>query len=71
MGLRIPTYGRLGNYYLYDKFAHNERLLSKDLGLKSWYPKSSWAYWTHPSFPSDLTGLKDEYLEKYGEQIQD
>jgi hypothetical protein len=71
MRLRIPTYGRLGNYYLYDKFAHHEQLLDKDLGLKGWIPKSWWGYWAHPSFPSNLRGLKDEYIEKYKHQIRD
>jgi hypothetical protein len=69
MRLRIPTYGRLGNFYLYDKFAHYDQLLDKDLGLKRWHPKGWWAYWTSPSMPNNLKGLKDEYLEKYCRQI--
>jgi hypothetical protein len=68
--LRVPTYGRLGNYYLYDKFAHFEQLLDQDLGLTSWHPKSWWARWFHAPTPSNYKTLKDEYLEKYGSRIQ-
>jgi hypothetical protein len=66
MRLRVPTYGRQGNFYLYDKFAHDEQLLDQDLGLTSWHQKGWWKYWTSPTMPSNLKGLKEEYLEKYG-----
>ena len=69
MRLRIPTYGRLGNFYLYDKFAHLEQLLDQDLNLKSWHQSSWWAKWVAPHLPANLKGLKDEYIEKYGHQI--
>jgi dimethylaniline monooxygenase (N-oxide forming) len=64
--LRLPTYGRIGNFYLYDKFAHQAQLLDKDLGLKSWYPKTWRKRWLAPVLPRDFKGIKDEYLEKYG-----
>jgi len=70
MRLRVPTYGRSGNFYLFDSFAHFEKLLDQDLGLTSWHPKSWWAYWTHTYVPANLKGLKEEYLEKYGNLIK-
>lgn len=70
MRLRVPTYGRGGNFYLFDSFAHCEKLLDQDLGLTSWHPKGWWAYWTHPYLPANLKGLKEEYLEKYGDEIK-
>lgn len=66
MRVRIPTYGRYGNFYIFDTFPYNERLLEKDLGLKSWHHKTLWEEWTTPFLPKDYKGLKDEYLEKYG-----
>lgn len=66
MRLRVPTYGRPGNFYLYESFPYFERLLEKDLGLKSWHHKTLWQEWTMPFLPQDYKGLKDEYLEKYG-----
>jgi dimethylaniline monooxygenase (N-oxide forming) len=69
MRLRVPTYGRAGNFYLYDTFAHQTQLLDHDLHLKSWLPKSWWAKWFHPSLPSDFKGIKDEYLNIHGGNI--
>ena len=70
MRLRVPTYGRSGNFYIFDSFAHSDKLLDQDLGLTGWRRKGWWAYWTYPWVPANLKGLKEEYLEKYGNQIK-
>ena len=69
MRLRIPTYGRMANFYLYDKFPHYEQMLDQDLGLKSWHHQGWWAYYMHPTLPADFKGIIDEYLQKYRDQI--
>jgi hypothetical protein len=69
MRLRIPTYGRIGNFYMYDRFAHQEQLLFRDLGLKSRCSQGLWTKWLRPSLPSDFRSIKDEYLEKYGGRV--
>jgi dimethylaniline monooxygenase (N-oxide forming) len=63
--LRVPTYGSLGNFYMYDRFAHQKQLLQHDLGLKSWHSNNWLVTWLRPRFPSSLKGIKKEYLNKY------
>lgn len=69
MRLRIPTYGRYGNFYLFDTFPYFQKLLDQDLGLRSWHHKSWWAEWVVPFLPRNYKGLNDEYLQKYGKLI--
>jgi hypothetical protein len=67
---RVATFGRLGNYYIFDKFAYYDKLLVKDLGLTSWIPKGSWwTFWMTPTYPEAFKGVKDEYLEKYRKTV--
>jgi hypothetical protein len=62
--LRNPTYGLLGNWYVFDYFQYVDRLMA-EVGLAS-YRKSWWKEQFQPLLTEDLKGLKDEYLRKYG-----
>jgi hypothetical protein len=62
MRLRIPTYGREGNYWVFDMYPYFERLLD-GIGLRSWR-RSWWGEAFLPLMPENLSGLKNEYLAK-------
>lgn len=64
MKLRCPTYGRMGNYYVFDTFGYFDGLM-EEIGLSS-YRKSWWNETFHPLLTKDFSGLKDEYLKRYG-----
>lgn len=62
--MRFPTYGRYGNFYVLDYHHQMDRLL-RDLDLTS--HRKGWLHDTFaPFLPTDIAGLKDEYLKKYG-----
>ncbi|KAK5441960.1 hypothetical protein LTS15_011118 [Exophiala xenobiotica] len=63
--LRCPTYGRAGNFYAFEYHPQMDRLLG-ELGLTS--HRKGWLHDTFMVFlPQDISGLKDEYLKKYGD----
>jgi dimethylaniline monooxygenase (N-oxide forming) len=64
MRLRNPTYGRVGNLYIFDYFQYLDRLTG-ETGLFS-HRKSWWKEQFQPLLTQDLKGLKDEYIAKYG-----
>ncbi|KIW42881.1 uncharacterized protein PV06_06386 [Exophiala oligosperma] len=62
--MRFPAYGRYGNFYAVDYHHQMDRLLG-DLNLAS--HRKGWLHDTFaPFLPADISGLKDEYLNKYG-----
>lgn len=63
MKLRCPTYGKIGNFYVFDFFAWSDGLLAQ-LGFTS-HRKGWWRDLVTPTLIADLKGCKDEYLEKY------
>lgn len=64
--LRCPTYGKKGNFFVFDFFNYVDKLLD-ELGFVSPFKgKGWWHMLTDPLVMSDLRGLRDEYREKYG-----
>lgn len=64
MRMRCPTYGRAGNYYIFDYHQFIDRLMDQ-VGLQN-YSKGLWRDWTEPLVMADFQALKDEYVEKHG-----
>jgi hypothetical protein len=64
MRMRCPTYGRVGNWYVFDYHQFIDRLMGQ-VGLFS-YRKGHWRDWTEPLLTVDLKGLRNEYIGKYG-----
>jgi hypothetical protein len=65
MRMRTPTYGRVGNWYIFDYHQLIDRWMG-EVGLGSYKKTGWWEKWMTPLFTEDLKGLKDEYIEKYG-----
>jgi dimethylaniline monooxygenase (N-oxide forming) len=61
---RYPVLGNLGTKFHLDMLDYCDKLL-EEVGLSS-YRKGWWRDLVEVCTPSDLRGLKDEYLEKYG-----
>ena len=61
---RYPSRGGAGNYFHTDLVPYTDKLM-KDIGLKS-HRKGWWKDLVYPCLISDLKGMKDEYLAKFG-----
>ena len=64
MRMRCPTYGRVGNWYIFDLHQFVDRLMG-EVGLRG-YRKGWWGDLVRPLLTEDWRGLRDEYIEKYG-----
>jgi len=67
MKLRCPTYGLKGNFWNFDLFPYIDGCLG-EVGLNSYKRKGWWNDLTKTLLISDLKGLKDEYVEKFGKE---
>lgn len=67
MRMRNPTYGRGGNFFEFDYYPFIDRLMG-EVGLKA-YRKTWWQELYKPLYTQDLSGLKDEYIAKYGGRV--
>ncbi|KAI9650211.1 hypothetical protein NHQ30_000224 [Ciborinia camelliae] len=61
---RYPTHGQKGDCFFFELIWYTDALLH-EVGLRS-HRKGWWADFVEPCLASDLNGMKDEYLKKYG-----
>ena len=62
---RYPSRGATGNYFHYEVVNYTDKLF-RDVGLVSHRKGWWWQDLVYPCLASDLRGMKDEYISKFG-----